>query len=1128
MPGSVKVRVLSARNLPIMDRSTLSTDAFVEICIGSTTYKTDVIRRSLNPSWNSDWFYFELDDRALQEEVLLLNAHDTIGRVYFDLNPLLSRGQSRSLRIRGEISLTIRVDVFLDTSRYHQSSIGVRFFYSCGVPNGYTIDFLIGFIQELVMNDDPEHQWIEKIRTSRASNEARQRLFSRLSGELQRKMGVKVLNLGGNSVIGYQLHFDLEGETGVVVRGIGTAVRLHKLIPTRSPPTSPVSTASKTYGSAEVKTGPSIEFSESPTLVEWELPTKGPAIAGNIEETLGLGEFPFLTISQPIPGMIRHFGSIVAAKSVNLMDKNTPAGIQFRDAWWLELRTEIVQHMHSLHCTAVMGYREECTIYEDVCILSNYGTAVVLDGQFVRPFDRSSVRGTMRPVGTQDLAAECDLEVEETTAVDSVTPIRSFPFSAVSPCSSESRTKPKVFPPYLPLDTTHLKSSGALHSSHSKQQPRIVPSSNCSLCHMPRQSDAVPQMSLLEPTSSSLCEICKAAFVPGLLLSSIDFPLDFPVTGRPSLIQARICRTKKELKNEMAANELSELLPFMEYELHYRLMQKLRLRGMNALFGLRFSITVGECFIAAIATGTGVFASALPSPPLPRVYSLNLSNASSEDLLRARLRKRVKDYVQKSRQMFCLADVHVRRRSKSVESGQSTVDDVEFVLGTGTWKLLDKPPATAGISEDLVSTEPQEPTYGTVFLETAEPEPEELTSLLNDPLPPSGLLLTTTESIPNCRLDADLHSDLIDLNKTIVVGCSSFASAHPTSDGVMTLSHTESNWIPIHSFTRLHEEKLTLPDSFIESTGFLPAAVLSTQHTDSRHVISTGDSISAGSKRGTSSQLSGSALTTSSPNLHMISTRHGSSVSVTQLGNLHNWHHMSASRARVEQVANDHSGLGHRLSDVLRDFNQLTWFRFRHLLPCALTALDFRLILTDDDHVQILATGMVSVLATSSSAPGSGHVRLPSSTSLAKAIHEPSTIYDHNENIDNVTGTPNKHSPPSHSPPWEPGDLSGCLLTPLSSVANTCVDAYLGNLDFFFIRETNDLREAGGICGFLHSSLAEVQAVVGAHTSSLGGNALLSYHLSEVLVLRPPSRNQAQCLLNVCGDMAKISYIKSV
>ena len=40
------------------------------------------------------------------------------------------------------------------------------------------------------------------IRTPRASNEARQRLFSKLSGELQRKIGIKVLEMDGNAVIG--------------------------------------------------------------------------------------------------------------------------------------------------------------------------------------------------------------------------------------------------------------------------------------------------------------------------------------------------------------------------------------------------------------------------------------------------------------------------------------------------------------------------------------------------------------------------------------------------------------------------------------------------------------------------------------------------------------------------------------------------------------------------------------------------------------------------------------------------------------------------------------------------------------------------------------------------------------
>ncbi len=32
MPGIVKVKVLSARDLPIMDRSSELTDAFVEVC----------------------------------------------------------------------------------------------------------------------------------------------------------------------------------------------------------------------------------------------------------------------------------------------------------------------------------------------------------------------------------------------------------------------------------------------------------------------------------------------------------------------------------------------------------------------------------------------------------------------------------------------------------------------------------------------------------------------------------------------------------------------------------------------------------------------------------------------------------------------------------------------------------------------------------------------------------------------------------------------------------------------------------------------------------------------------------------------------------------------------------------
>jgi len=70
MPGKIKVRVLGARHLPVMDRASELADAFVEIKFGNQTQKTEVIRKSLNPQWNSEWFRFEVDDVELQDEPL--------------------------------------------------------------------------------------------------------------------------------------------------------------------------------------------------------------------------------------------------------------------------------------------------------------------------------------------------------------------------------------------------------------------------------------------------------------------------------------------------------------------------------------------------------------------------------------------------------------------------------------------------------------------------------------------------------------------------------------------------------------------------------------------------------------------------------------------------------------------------------------------------------------------------------------------------------------------------------------------------------------------------------------------------------------------------------------------------
>ncbi|XP_018309630.1 uncharacterized protein [Mycetomoellerius zeteki] len=269
MPGKIKVKILAGRNLPVMDRSGDTTDAYVELKFGNVTYKTDVCRKSLNPQWNSEWYRFEVDDAELQDEPLQIrlmdhdtySANDAIGKVYINLNPLLLPGVLPSVKniwtleaainttagsqgsvmtgwipvydtmhgIRGEVNIIIKVELFSDFNKFRQSSCGVQFFYSPNIPYGYHAQMIHGFVEELVVSDDPEYKWIDKIRTPRASNEARQTLFFKLSGEVQRKIGLKALDLGGNAVIGYLQNFDLEGESGIVARGIGTAVTLVKL-----------------------------------------------------------------------------------------------------------------------------------------------------------------------------------------------------------------------------------------------------------------------------------------------------------------------------------------------------------------------------------------------------------------------------------------------------------------------------------------------------------------------------------------------------------------------------------------------------------------------------------------------------------------------------------------------------------------------------------------------------------------------------------------------------------------------------------------------------------------------------------------------------------------------------------
>lgn len=94
------------------------------------------------------------------------------------------------------------------------------------------------------------------------------------------------------------------------------------------------------------------------------------------------------------------------------------------------------------------------------------------------------------------------------------------------------------------------------------------------------------------------CALCKRKYVPEVLLANIEPPPGLAITGRGRIVEARVCRGKKKnAEGDTNATIVSEAIPFLEYELHRQLMYKLKLLGMNAAFGLKLSLAIGEGLI---------------------------------------------------------------------------------------------------------------------------------------------------------------------------------------------------------------------------------------------------------------------------------------------------------------------------------------------------------------------------------------------------------------------------------------------------------------------------------------------------------------------------------------------------
>ncbi|XP_038562691.1 C2 domain-containing protein 5 isoform X3 [Micropterus salmoides] len=746
MPGKLKAKIVAGRHLPVMDRASDLTDAFVEVKFGNTTFKTDVCPKSLNPQWNSEWFKFEVDDEDLQDEPLQVtvldhdtySANDAIGKVYIDIDPLLCSEAASIISgwfpiydtihgIRGEINVLVKVELFNDLNRFRQSSCGVKFFCTTSIPRCYRAAMVHGFVEELVVNEDPEYQWIDRIRTPRASNEARQRLISLMSGELQRKIGLKVLEMGGNAVVGYLQCFDLEGESGLVVRAIGTACTLDKLSSGSAPNTNthmhpntaPASNACNSpskEGKEPVfgedllsSSGPPTPFralptsSSSPPPFSPSKPCSRQSSSSDTDLSLtpktGMGsggstgkeagplktllrqqtqtalehrEFPFFTLTSFPPGFLVHVGGVVSARSVKLLDRiHNPDEPETRDAWWEEIRQEIKSHAKALGCHAVVGYSESTSICEEVCILSASGTAAILNPRYMR---------------------EGCLEIG----------ITDHRFEDPSPPS-------------------------------------------CGFCHIPYD-----ELNMPFPAQLTYCYHCRRQKVPDVLFTTIDLPQEAAVTGKGCLIQARLCRLKKKAQGEVNATAISNLLPFMEYELHTQLMNKLKLRSMNALFGLHIQISVGENMLLGLATATGVYLSALPAPGGFQIAGKTSGDLSNEHHILT-IQKRINDTIAKNKELYQINPPKLFALDPEVFYGIN-MELIEEVVGSPIPESRQRSRLFRSHSESSDELSELDLSHGkkdAFVLEIDDTDAvEDIHSLLTDAPTPTGFYSCNTEIMP--------------------------------------------------------------------------------------------------------------------------------------------------------------------------------------------------------------------------------------------------------------------------------------------------------------------------------------------------------------------------------------------
>ncbi|XP_022047624.1 C2 domain-containing protein 5 isoform X18 [Acanthochromis polyacanthus] len=714
---------------------------------------------------------------------------------------------------------------------------------------------------------------------------------------------------------------------------------------------------------------------------------------------LNAREFPFFTLTSFPPGFLVHVGGVVSARSVKLLDRiHNPALGNTRSYKLLDWNSVTADEPETRDAW-----------WEEI---------------------RQEIKSHAKALGCHAVVGYS----ESTSICEEVCIL------------SASGTAAILNPRYMREGCLDIGST-----DHRFEEPSPP---SCGFCHIPYD-----ELNMPFPAQLTYCYHCRRQKVPDVLFTTIDLPSEAAVTGKGCLIQARLCRLKKKAQGEVNATAISNLLPFMEYELHTQLMNKLKLRNMNALFGLHIQISVGENMLLGLASATGVYLTALPTPGGIQIAGKTPGDLSNEHHILT-IQKRINDTIAKNKELYQINPPKLFALDPEVFCGVN-MELTEEGLGSPIPEPRQRSRLFRSHSESSDELSELDLSHGkkdAFVLEIDDTDAvEDIHSLLTDTPPPTGFYSCNTEIMPG------IYNWTSGIQMFTSVRVFRLSNANLTNQGLNKI------------FTDLCEN--LLKSFYFKLRSMIPCCLC---HLNFTVAVPEEELIQV-------------AVTAVAMTFDKDQTQEKPAEKPINKGSSENEDQLQFPLELCVDVPSANAQPSSKVSGVPEN-----------------TTVSSRAASVDYGSFADRCSTWLELLRLKAHTIRRGSVKTSRRTqSLAHSV----------SSLERSSPLPEGRSRSLRSSRSFGGSsVTVVKMTPLSFLPGIRIIKYLGIINMFFIRETTSLREEGGVSGFLHSFIAEVFAMVRAHVAALGGNAVVSYSMKECVLMENPNKNQAQCLINVSGD----------